>query len=52
MTKRIYNLALSIYSSIRHREYFTAKHLIEELLELVNAELLKEEKENVTKTNS
>jgi hypothetical protein len=44
--KRIYTLALSIYSHVRHGEYESAKSLVIELLELLTAEIEKTKKAN------
>lgn len=41
--KRIYNLALSIYSHIRHHDYIGARLMVIELLELLNNEIKEEE---------
>ena len=42
MDKKMYNLALSIYSHVRHQDYVGAKHLTEELSALLQEELTKE----------
>jgi hypothetical protein len=41
--KKAYNLALSIYSHVRHEDYVGAKHLASELLNILD-ELTKETK--------
>ena len=49
MTRKAYNLALSIYSHVRHGDYIGAKHLLAELVDVVNT-LLEEEKKHENET--
>ena len=51
MTRKSYNLALSVYSHIRHGDYIGAKYLLAELVETVN-KILDEEKSNETKAST
>ena len=50
--KKIYNLALSVYSHVRHGDYKGARVLVIELLELLNEEIKKEEALNESKASS
>lgn len=50
--ERIYNLALSIYSHIRHHDYIGARLMVIELLDLLNKEIKDEEVANETKASS
>jgi hypothetical protein len=43
--KRVYNLALSIYSHIRHEDYVGAKHMTIELLGMLETKLKEENNE-------
>ena len=47
--KRIYNLALSIYSHVRHEDYVGAKIMATELLELLEQRI---KEENAIKAGS
>ena len=46
MIRKAYNLALSIYSHVRHGDYIGAKHLIAELAIVIDELLIEEGKEN------
>lgn len=46
MSKKAYNLALSIYSHIRHHDYRSAKYLLLELIEIVEEFVKEEEQKN------
>ena len=52
MTRKAYNLALSIYSHIRHGDYIGAKHLLAELVITVDKILDEERIRNETKASS
>ena len=52
MTRKSYNLALSIYSHIRHGDYIGAKHLLAELVIIVDKILDEEKVKNETKAGS
>ena len=47
MTRKAYNLALSIYSHVRHGDFIGAKHLLAELVIVVDELLKKEENDRI-----